>query len=225
MILEHPMEYVQEGKLPGQLSSARLEEYETGKYLVQLRSNRDRYYLRKWFLSKVITFGNIGEQEKILAAIVFDGHFAMEQLFFFLIRRIKNRKVSLVKEAYELCRNLYPNLFPRLPDVKDSRIEPQFWVITMLKRTRLITKPNRPRNPSACGGKHRQGLSSLPMFQSGDPGPSNVADVFLEMLNFLENRTTLTVWRLSGLSAGLSPFTEENQKFETERNKCHQYWS
>jgi len=189
--LEHPEEYVQEEKLPGQLSSFLLESYEHGKYEIQLRSSRDKYYLRRWYLSKVLTYGQIGENEKIMATIIFNGYTAMEGLFFFLIKKIKNRNVHLVSETYELCRNLYPSFFPILPNVKDPKTEPKFWIISYHKKERRRVPTNRVRNPSAVGGKHRQGLSSLPTFPSGDPGPSNVEEIFLEMLNFLTSSFTV----------------------------------
>jgi len=183
--LEHPEEYVQEEILPGQLSSFLLESYKHGRYEIQLRSSRNKYYLRRWFLSKVLTYGQIGEQEKIMATIIFNGYTAMEGLFFFLISKIKNRNILLVSATYELCRNLYPSYFPILPNVKDPKTEAKFWVVTFFQKERTRRSPNRVRNPSSVGGKHRQGLSSLPTFPSGDPGPSNVEEIFLEMMNFL----------------------------------------
>lgn len=192
-ILEHPQEYVQEEKLPGQLSFHSLERYEHGRYEILLLASRNKYYLRRWYLSRVITHGNIGEQEKIMATIVFDGNHSMEQLFFFLIGKIKNRKTDIVEATYELCRNLYPNYFPVLPNVKDPKTEPSFSVIALPKRRKKVQVTQRVRNPSAVGGKHRQGLSSLPTFPSGDPGPSNVAEIFLSMMNLLESKDSQTV--------------------------------
>lgn len=193
LILEHPEEYVQVEKLPGQLSSHLLERYEHGNYEVEFRSSRNKYYLRRWFLSRVLTYGNIGENEKIISTIVFNGYHSMEQLFFFLIRRIKNRKTNLVMETYELCREIYPLYFPKLPDVQDPRTEPYFLVVVLRKRKVIRTTSNRVRNPSAVGGKHRQGISPLPMFPSGDPGPSNVEEIFLNMMNLLQQKSTLSV--------------------------------
>jgi hypothetical protein len=176
---------VQEEKLPGQLSPYMLERYEHNGFEIQLRCRRNKNYLRRWFLSKVLTFGNLGEQEMILAVTAFNGYYAMERFFFFLIRRIKNRKTELLVETYELCQALYPLLFPSLPNVQDPQTEPRFWIVVKPKTRQKIKKSHRVRNPSAVGGKRRQGLSSLPTFSSGDQGPSNVDEIFLETLNML----------------------------------------
>jgi len=187
IILAHPEEYVQEEFLPGQSSLYKLDRYEHGKYEIFLLSSRDIPYLRRWYLSKVLTFGNIGEMERILTTIVFNGSTAMNRLFSLLITKINKRNVELVSATYELCRSLYSNYFPILPNVRDSQTRPLFQVAVSQKRKKKRFLTNRVRNPSAVGGKHRQGLSSLPTFTSGDPGPSNVDEIFLETLNFLES--------------------------------------
>lgn len=219
-ILEHPEEYVQEEKLPGQLSSHMLEKYVHGKYEIQLRSSRDKYYLRRWYISRVLKHGNIGNNERILATMVFSGYTAMEQLFFFLIHKIKNRNADLVIAAWELSRSLYPNFFPILPNVQDPRTAPKFGIVVEHRRPQRVQVTHRVRNPSAVGGKRRQGLSSLPAFQSGDPGPSNVAEIFLSMMNFLESKNHDPYEGTTGWPPGcFFPFTEEDQKSETDKSK------
>jgi hypothetical protein len=171
---------VQEGLIPGLLSSYLLERYEQERIEVQLRCNRTKTYLRRWFLSRVLTNGNIGDHERIMATIVFNGDYGLERLFNLIITKIIRRKTDLVLETYELCRNLYPYMFPRLPDVKDSNSEPYFLISLSPIQRRKTNRSNRVRNPSAVGGKHGRGVIPLPMISSGGQGPSNVDEIFLE---------------------------------------------
>jgi len=193
LFLTHPKEHVQE-LLPGQLSSFLLERYENDGYEIKLYSQKSRDFLKRWFLSRILTFGNIGEKERILATIIFFGDSEKEELFHLIIKKIIRRKTFLLLETYELCRSLYPLDFPILPNVKDPKIEPLFYLTSAKKANiKKISKTNRIRNPSAVGGKRRQGTSPLPDFPSGDTGPSNVADIFLETYMLLISQNTFSV--------------------------------
>jgi len=184
-ILSHPREYVQEENLLGQLSSYLLESYKHEGFEVQLRSTRPKPYLRRWFLSKVLTHGNLGESERILTTIIFQGNSEQERLLNLIISKIIKRKTFLLLETYELCRGIYPLYFPILPNVQDPKTEPRFLIKIGRVQRRSTKKSNRVRNPSAVGGKHRQGMNPLPTFTSGDAGPSNVDEIFLETLSLL----------------------------------------
>jgi len=183
--------------LPGQLSSFLLERYENDGYEIRLYSTKSKGYIRRWFLSRILTFGNIGQNEMIIATIAFSGNFELEKLFHLIVRKTIRRKTFLLKETYELCRNIYPSDFPVLPNVKDPVTEPTFLVAISQKANRRISKTNRIRNPSAVGGKSRQGISPLPSFPSGDTGPSNVEEIFLETYNLLVSQDTSSVWGMS----------------------------
>lgn len=187
IILSHPSEYVQEFT-PGQFSSYMLERYEHEGFEVQFKCLRSKQYLRRWMLSKVLTFGNNGENDRILSAIIFQGNSEQERLLNLIVSKTIKRKTFLLKETYELCRGLYPLYFPVLPNVQDPQADPRFLILVGKKQKKRITKSNRVRNPSAVGGKQRQGMNPLPMFQSGDTGPSNVDEIFLETYNFLNSK-------------------------------------
>lgn len=179
--------------LPGQLSSFLLERYENDSYEIKLYCQKSRNYLKRWFFSKVLTFGNIGENDKILATISFFGDSEQEELFHLIVRKTIRRKTFLLLETYELCRAIYPTEFPTLPNVKDPKTEPVFYLTSAKKTKKLVSKTNRIRNPSAVGGKKRQGTSPLPSFPSGETGPSNVADIFLETYMLLISQNTPSV--------------------------------
>lgn len=189
ILLTHPREHVQE-LLPGQFSSKLLERYEKDEFEIKLLCSRDKNYLRRWFLSKVLTFGNLGENERILATIVFNGNTEMERLFHLIVSKTIRRKTFLLCETYELCRALYPLYFPELPNVKDPQTEPTFLITITLKQKKKISKSHRVRNPSAVGGKKRQGGNPLPYFSSGETGPSNVDEIFLETYTLISSRNT-----------------------------------
>jgi hypothetical protein len=191
-ILSHPREYVQE-EIPGQFSSYLLERYENQGFEIQFRCFRTKQYIRRWLLSKVLTFGNFGENDRILSAIIFQGNSEQERLLNLIVSKTIRRKSFLLVETYELCRGLYPLYFPVLPNVKDPRTEPRFLFVVSPKRKKHITKSHRIRNPSAVGGKQRQGINPLPMFASGGTGPSNVDEIFLETYDFLNSKNTLPV--------------------------------
>lgn len=192
IFLSHPKEHVQE-LFPGQLSSFLLERYENDGYEIRLYSRKSRSYIRRWFLSRILTFGNIGQNEMIIATIAFDGNYEMERLFHLIVKKTIRRKTFLLLETYELCRTIYPSDFPTLPNVKDPITEPTFLVTIAQKTNRKISKSNRIRNPSAVGGKSRQGIAPLPSFPSGDTGPSNVEEIFLETYNLLVSQNTPSV--------------------------------
>jgi PAS domain-containing protein len=187
IFLTHPREHVQE-LLPGQFSSKLLERYEKDGHEIKLLSSRDKNYLRRWFLSKVLTFGNLGETERVLATMVFNGNTEMERLFHLIVTKTIRRRTFLLCETYELCRALYPLYFPELPNVKDHQTEPFFLVTITFKQKRKISKSHRVRNPSAVGGKKRQGGNPLPYFSSGETGPSNVDEIFLETYKLISSR-------------------------------------
>lgn len=182
--LSHPRNYVQE-VIPGQLSSYLLERYENEGIEVLLRCSRSKSYLRRWFLSRIITYGNIGNDEMIVATIAFEGNPPLFRLFHLIITKINKRKTDLILETYELCRRLYPLLFPTLPNVEDSQTEPKFFLALQSKQKRKVQKSNRVRNPSAVGGKHGRGVAPLPMEPTSGTGPSNVDELFLETYNIL----------------------------------------
>lgn len=184
-ILSHPKDQVQEENLPGLFPNYCLERYESEGKEVQLRCNRNKYYLRRWFLSRVLTFGNIGNDEQIIAAIIFNGYSAIERLFHIIVRRTINRNSALLQESYELCRGLYPHLFPVLPNVKDPETGPRFLVVIKPKTPKKRLPHHRIRNPSAVGGKRSQGITPLPLEPMSGEGPSNVDDLFLETLKLL----------------------------------------
>jgi len=188
IFLSHPRNYWQEEKLPGVFSSYLLEKYENEGFEVQLRSDRTKQYIRRWFLSKVLTNGNIGEEERILATMVFTGNPTMERLFEIIVQRTINRKTFLLQETYELCRGLYPLQFPVLPNVKDQLTSPKFLVSIERKQRIIGQRRQRIRNPSAVGGKHTQGVKPLPMEPMSGEGPSNVDEIFLETYKFLSSK-------------------------------------
>jgi len=192
IILTHPKEHEQEN-FPGQLSSFLLERFENGGYEILLFSRKSKNYIRKWFLSRILTFGNLGEKEKILATIAFNGNPEMERLFHLIVKKTIRRKTFLLLETYELCRVLYPDSFPSLPNVKDPKTEPRFLITVVPKTKRKVQRSNRVRNPSAVGGKSRQGISPLPSFPSGETGPSNVDEIFLETYKLLVQQETSSV--------------------------------
>lgn len=192
IFLTHPKEHVQE-LLPGQFSSKLLERYEKDGFEIKLLSSRDKNYLRRWFISKILTYGNLAETESILATIVFNGNTEMERLFHLIVRKTIRRKTFLLCETYELCRAIYPNYFPELPNVKDPQTEPLFPITITPKRIIRISKSHRVRNPSAVGGKKRQGVNPLPDFVGGETGPSNVDEIFLETYKLLTSRNTPSV--------------------------------
>jgi hypothetical protein len=188
IILSHPTDLVQEENLHGLFPNYILERYENQGKEILLACNRNKYYLRRWYLSRILTFGNIGNDEKILATICFNGYSPMERLFQIIIQRIIKRNVFLLAEAYELCRSLYPLIFPRLPDVKDSNSNPRFALIVRTKQTRKKNQSSRIRNPSAVGGKHGQGITPLPLEPMSGGGPSNVDELFLETYKLISTR-------------------------------------
>jgi len=192
IFLTHPKEHVQE-LLPGQLSSFLLERYENDGYEIRLFSQKSRTYLKRWYLSKILTFGNLGEEDKIMSTIAFYGDSEREELFHLIVKKTIRRKTFLLLETYELCRAIYPVDFPSLPNVKDPKTEPKFFITSTKKSERPVSKSNRIRNPSAVGGKKRQGTSPLPFFPSGDTGPSNVVDIFLETYKLLVTQNTPSV--------------------------------
>lgn len=186
-ILSHPGEYEQE-EIPGQLSSYMLERYENQGFEIQFRCFKSKQYLRRWMLSKVLTFGQIGEQDRILSSIIFQGNSEQERLLNLIVTKTIKRKTLLLLETYELCRGLYPTYFPILPNVKDPQTNPRFLFIVKKKQRKRIAKSNRVRNPSAVGGKNRQGMNPLPIFTSGGTGPSNVDELFLETYKLLSSK-------------------------------------
>lgn len=187
-ILSHPKDLVQEENLPGLFPNYTLERYENEGKSILLQCNRTKNYLRRWFLSRILTFGNIGNEEMILATISFNGYSPMERLFHFIINKIINRNTSLLEETYELCRNLYPLQFPHLPDIRDPNSDPKFQIKIGPKQKRIRIPSHRIRNPSAVGGKHGQGITPLPLEPMSGEGPSNVDELFLETYNLLSLR-------------------------------------
>jgi hypothetical protein len=184
-ILSHPANYWQEEKLPGVSSAFLLERYRNEGFEIHLRCNRNKQYLRRWYLSRVLTEGKIGEQEMILATIIFTGNSPIERLFQIIVKKTINRKTNPLKETYELCRSLYTYRFPVLPNVKDPLTRPIFQVLVERPQPRMKIRKTRIRNPSAVGGRHSQGVKPLPMEPVSGEGPSNVDELFLETYNFL----------------------------------------
>jgi hypothetical protein len=178
--LGQPEEFVL-GVIPGLSLLHTLEEFEVRDFKVKLLSKRSPAYLGRWFLRKLLSYGNLGQEERIIATFAFSKDKSLEELFHLIDRKIKKRKTDLVTRTYEFARQLYPILFPRLPDVRDANSAPAYLVVTEELKPRRIIKKHRPRNPSAVGGKNRQEIAFLPTLSQTGHEAHNVVMIFLSL--------------------------------------------
>lgn len=205
--LLHPEKFELE-VIPGLISLHTLEVFLVRKYQVKLLSQRSPSYLVRWMLSKLLTFGNLGNEERILTAFAFSKDNALEELFHLIDLKIKKRKVQPLQRTYEFARQIKPDLFPKLPDVRDANSSPNFTVTIEELRPQRIPRYNRPRNPSAVGGKHRQELSFLPIISQSGAEAHNVVVIFLELMKLMRQSESILTDQVS--SGKLVFLTEES---------------
>lgn len=178
--LGQPEEFVL-GVIPGLSRYHILEVFQVRDFQVKFLSQRSPSYLGRWFLSKLLTHGNLGNEERIIATFAFSKDKTLEELFHLIDRKIKKRKSKTCVETYEFARQLYPILFPRLPDVRDANSSPNFLVTSEKREPRKISQKNRPRNPSAVGSKNRQEIAFLPTLSQTGHEAHNVVMIFLSV--------------------------------------------
>lgn len=178
--LGQPEEFVL-GVIPGLSSLHTLEVFHVRNFRVKLLSKRSPGYIGRWTLSKLLSYGNLGNEERIIVTFAFSKDKTLEELFYLLDRKIKRRQSNSMSRTYEFARQLYPQLFPRLPDVRDANSLPKYFVTVEDFKPQRITQRNRPRNPSAVGGKNRQEIAFLPTLSQTGHEAHNVVMIFLEL--------------------------------------------
>jgi len=212
--LGQPEEF-ESGVIPGLTFFYTLEEYQVRNFKIKFLSERSPTYLGRWFLSKLLTFGNLSKEDRIVSTFAFSKADALEELFHLIDKRIKKRKTDFAQQTYEFARELHPILFPRLPDVRDANSEPKFSIRIEELKPRKIIQRNRPRNPSAVGGKNRQEIAFLPILSQTGHEAHNVVMIFLSIEELMRDSN----FQSTDHSPGMFSVLKSPKKDETEINK------
>jgi hypothetical protein len=114
----------------------------TSGWRVGLFCNKSKDFLQRWLLSRVLHFGPRGQEEGIMRTFILGGHQRLARPYQLVTNLVTNRKMAgEVLTAYQVCRELKPLTFPRLPDVRNPEGNPSFEVLSNL----VQRKPSLPK--------------------------------------------------------------------------------
>jgi hypothetical protein len=159
---------------------------------VTLLSDRTKFYVLRWLLSKALEQGQLTNTEVIMASYLEVTNRIESILLQSLGQSSSKQRRKIIQEAYVLSRIQKPLEFPKLLDSKNPQSTPRFIVISDYFSRKANPPRKRVRNPSAVGTKARGGklLSLVDLMDAGDGGQS-IKELFLSNLALLSSDNPL----------------------------------